>query len=207
MNLTVLSLSLSSLYSLSPIFVGNRNVIQHSTFKFYFSPVFYNLDNLLLENCAFSNANGPVLYSGSDNEIYETHSEQTFKDIENYILDTSSNFDYKCYILRQSTFIRIHATSHDFIIMLKDTMTSYVTECSFTDCYSKKTVLWFASKSATFTHICAYKNDRYHNNPSNPNDEQEVESLFLYADTPINSFCKMVYSSFYEDYKYINATM
>ena len=61
-NITTLSISMVSLYSLSPLFVGNSNVIQKSCFQKYFIPTFFlNPKSIHIKKSSFEKGFGGIL--------------------------------------------------------------------------------------------------------------------------------------------------
>ena len=70
MNLTILSLSISSIYSISPLFYGNKNNFHKFSFHNYFSPtIFLNPETLFIEKTIFSHGIGSILHSNSNVQL------------------------------------------------------------------------------------------------------------------------------------------
>lgn len=79
MNFTIISLSMSSICSFSPLFIKNRNIFYKLMFNNYISTIIFNPEKLLLEKSSFSNGIGGILYS---NNIGNSIKEQTSDFIE-----------------------------------------------------------------------------------------------------------------------------
>lgn len=208
MNFTLLSLSLSSIYSASPIFVGNNNCFHKFLFKKYISPtVILNPNKLLVEKSVFSNGIGGFLYS-NQNEILLKDSITEFigKNVTNSNLeDIYPPNEKSLIIVRDCSFIHIHYLDLDdgknqtelrvynYLFKILSKITFYMTNCLFDTCYFEKSILFLNSRATTVSHICC----------TNLYGGKESEALFLETDTPTDSFFKFIYSTIIGNYEYI----
>lgn len=165
MNITLFSLSVSSMYSMSPFLVSHKRIIKHSIFENYFSTIIYNSESLQINNCAFKNGLGSV--------SIQDHNELKIKEEENYdhnnITYTSENCTGLYFQLSPKFAITFcdclftNLITMDRIISVQTpTSTFYMTDCIFNLCFSSYSLVHLSSKFISITHTCIYfSNDGY----------------------------------------------
>ena len=206
MNLTILSLSISSIYSDSPLFIGNRNCFSKHYIHKYFTPtIILNPEQLLIQKSVFSYGIGSILHSNSNKKLLEDKVKEfvgeTFTDSN---LDGLNPPNEKSLIvIRDCNFNNIRYANQDdgknshehfinnFMIKILSNCTFYMTNCLFDSCYFNKTALFLATRATTISHICCNK----------LHGGQEGEALFINSNTPRGSFFKFIYSTFYGNYE------
>lgn len=190
-NLTILSLSVSSYYSFSPLFTGNSNYIINSNFKLFFSTILFNLDYLKLEKSTFSKGLGAVIISEnmkkvSLKEVDESNADLDFTSENMSIITHTSTDVYKTvFIVRDCRFLQINVKDNDALIHFYSNPTVYMTSLTFADCSVKKHLIKLNSKATTFSHICCSKINKI----------ESSDALLLYSETHTGSFFKMYYST------------
>lgn len=188
-NLTILSLSISSCFSLSPIFAGNSHYVSQSNFKFFINTLFYDPKKLILEKNSFIKGISSVVIAENQNKIHLKSKNEIYHD-KNYAGDS---FDYMNFftedviIIRDCTFTQISVKDNDEVIKIENPKTAYITSLTFDQCSARKHLFTFSSQSTTLSHICCSKLHRITDN--NP------DGLFLNYKAPSKTFLKIIYST------------
>ena len=190
-NLTVISFSLLSSYSISPIFTGNSNCILNSQFKFFYSTLLFNINNLHLEKSTFSHGIGAVVISENTKKLYIKDVNENYADLvytsENitYIANENNEVTKTVFIIRDCLFLQMQVSEKDALIQFTGNPTVYITSLTFDACKVKKSLIYLNSKATTLSHICCSKLHKIDGS----------DALFLYSSTKVSSFFKMVYST------------
>lgn len=189
MNITILSIYLSSMYSFSPLLTGQNTIIRLSNFKYFTQVILFNPLKLELNNNKFSFGLNSILISENINKnlLDET---QELKDL--YYNQTNYkeiNFDKdKLNIIRDCVFNEIYSNSYP-LIRISGNPTAYITSCLFSSCKSSNGILELNSKSITISHICCS------NLTSISNNENVI--LFLKVSSDTESFVQLIYSTIF----------
>lgn len=185
LNLTFLSLSISSLNSFSPFSVGNRVTIDKAKFQYFFSTIFYQPEILKAGRTNFKYGTGSILYSTEflkENGVCEY-----FNYSDNVQTWIDGIEDCKFVNIHDCTFYQIHKDKN--LIYFNNKASFYMTSCTFNQCYCKQTIIQITATLALMTHICCFdlKPD---------NDFSHQSSLFLNSDTGGSSL-RFIYNTFY----------
>lgn len=161
MNITILSLVSSSLVSTSPIFVGNSLSMIKTNFNHFATSLFYNQNNIFIQNSIFSNALGNyIIISSNDQPYTEVNDEsycykQDFNELKTKIENTKF---INIYCSKQ--FIHIYGTSNSLEIS-----NCYFINCSSSDaiisikeCNSIKIERSYSIKSSSHGSNCIFMN-------------------------------------------------
>ena len=191
-NLTILSFSMSSLYSISPVFNQYNIKIEKSKFQYIFPTIFYNPVNLHVGKTIFQYNTGSVLYSSNiidnyikkEGVIYELH-------------DFHGNYSANAKDIQDDVkFVYIHdcifrdVTDDSYLIYVNKEASFYMTSCSIVQSTCKKTFIRLQeARMALITHIC------FSDPKTDPNFDHGTP-LFLYSNTD-GSFIKFVYNTLY----------
>lgn len=199
-NLTLLSLSISSFYSLSPMITGSGIHIQHSSFKRLFPTLIYNPEKLLLEKSTFSFGTNAIIYifhpqiNLRENEILYENKNYPLTDGTIYI--NNEKFD-GLLIIHDCHFNQIIVPDNKPMITISGYPTFYMTNCVFISCASHNGLLDISTRATKITHICC----------SNLTHTGTVNNkyLFMYAKPPRDSFFQFVYSTIFGIYENSNS--
>lgn len=197
-NITLLSLSLSSVYSFSPLLVGNQNSFQHLSFyNYFFSTIIFNPQRLTLEKSRFYNGIGSLIVSNcvkiQNEDAYPEFIENSFNN-DDFIVLTPPN-EKSLVIVRDCIFSLIQYTSSanekysKNLICIGSMITFYMTSCTFDSCKFNSPILNLNSWATTISHIGC----------SQLSTTQNSNSIFLQSNTPGSSFFKFFYSTLYGD--------
>lgn len=192
-NITFLSLSVQSILTFSPLFVGNNNFLSQSSFKFYNPVIFYNYKSLILQKNYFNHGLGPLLISsGSPYEYYDIENENIPEKIHH------TTEQCLC-IIRDCIFSGI-VMKDDAFIDIESSSSFYLTDCVFSSCTAqKKPLLYLKTRASKITHMCCANIKGV----SVDNDDKK-QSLILETNTETGSFFRMIYSTVVGDDSEIN---
>lgn len=153
MNFTIMSLSVLSLYSISPIFVSNRNFISKSTINYFFClTIFLNQQYLEIEKTSFIHGIGSILHSEHSESITEIFEKNFDPDNSpNGLIDEST--EKKLLIIRDCTFSLLSGSNY-LIKINNEKSTFYMTSCTFQKCQFSSGLQFIKSRATTYSHIC-----------------------------------------------------
>lgn len=204
MNFTILSLSLSSLYSISPVISRHQLYIRQSNLNyFYTTALFLNPEQLTVEKSSFNYEIGSFLYSQSANIIDETFTNKDFTESNRPTIALTTN-QKLLFIIRECTFNSISDSPDlalndlNYLIFLNNRdATLYITSCTFQNLTLTKGIIFSTTRATTFSHICCSEisSNSIHDNDNTENPNKNCEGLFLRTDTPSGSFFKIIYST------------
>lgn len=152
LNITIASLSLSSLYFSSPMFTGNKYRFQQSFLNYIISPIlFYNQEQLELTKNRFTHGIGSLLYyDGDDYDSFQN------KYVNNGNWTVISTTDIKkLFIISNCFFDQLSIIREDQkFINTPRNVTFYMTSCTFNRCDFATTTIYLQSRANTISHIC-----------------------------------------------------
>ena len=188
LNLTIVSLSLLSYTSFSPLLTGKSNCVFHSNFKFFSSVIFFNPANLRLEKSNFAHGAGSIIIAERNRDIYFKETKELLSNndyVSTNFSDISENSgSSNTIIIKNCRFLQITGSKEE-IIRIDGSPTVYMTSLTFYGCTVIKRLFYLNSKSTTISHVCC----------SNLKQSGESDALFLYSSTQEGSFLKMIYST------------
>lgn len=183
LNLTILSLASSTLFSHSPSFVGNRMEFNKGYLNRLASLIFYNQQNLLLTKSIFERAlHGIVL--NDVNDQYQHDVIPNINYIGNEVLTIEPNPKRSVSII-ECTFKDIN--SNYAIHINSDNVSLYITQCLFSNCTSKESgvVNIGQCRCLTISHVCSSKS----------NLKEKTGGAFLFSKCFENDFSIVLYNS------------
>lgn len=197
-NLTIQYISISSLFSLSPLLTSNSVIANNFKFKRYIAQsIFYNQKNLLLEKSTFIKGIGNIILLDStktilSNNIDERHHDEIFpqEGKEKYILyndDILKDIFYKAIIIRDCQFIANNVGQNLPMIKIEGSPSFYMTSCLFDSCYAYNSIINIKIKSTVISHICCYNITKY--------EKVNNKVLFLDSEVREKTFFQFIFSS------------
>lgn len=204
LNLSILALSASHIYSISPIFVRHNIFVSQTTLKYFMPTIFYNPRSIQLENSFFVYGLGSLIrkdMEGTPNPTPAPSPTPMFLEIYNHdfsspteaiINTTNREAKYLC-IIRDCHFNSISMEKDNFI-SINQNANFYMTSCVFNTCSCSKSVfISLAVRASTISHICCYNMIGLDLHDSN---DDRRKNLFIYTDSPDGSFLKLFFSTF-----------
>ena len=218
LNITILSLSASRIYSFSPVITGHNILAKQSSFRYFFPTIFYNPNNFQIESSFFSYGFGSLIHLERENkeqlEVFPSPSPNpTFTPpIRNHFGEEHTNSNYTIfYYPKPSCICRIidchflgiimnNKNSRSFINLHDDGQnfpfsTFYMTSCVIDSCTSYyDAFIRLASRATTISHICCSNMIKKYDD----SDEQyQRKAIFLYDNVAKDSFLKFYYSTIF----------
>ena len=183
MNITIASLSLSSLDSFSPLFCNLKLHIEKLSFRYYVPTLILN--PIKIHKSEITNGIGSIIISKNDKN-YKNFEQDKFTDLT----FDDSNFTYienqeQLIFISDCKFIKIAIYSNPLIF--HHDAVFYMTKCIFNTIQVYRAILDIDIFSTTITHICF----------SNLTIVSSSDGI-LRADFPGETFFKFIYSTIYE---------
>lgn len=190
-NLTVLSLSLSSLYSHSPLVTGISMNFHRFFFQKYSFPIFaLNPDSFQLEKSTFVHGIGSILYSDKSKKILADETER-YENIE-YNSTNQKTLEPKggkhLFLIRYCNFIKIEGLNGYLIRLNNREASVLITYITIQDCEFRQTPIIAESRAMELSYICC-SNLRYTDNTPQ----------FISGRAEKNTFLQFLYSTIYGD--------
>lgn len=190
MNFTILSLSLSSIYTLSPIFVNNRFTIQNSDFNnFYCNSIFLNPIKMKLERSIFIHGLGSLIYSNHSKNILDIVGVYP---ADNYT-GSAKPFDIgsvdSMYMIIDCYF-KDFTIGNNYFINIYKSLSFYIRSCTFQTFRIDNSILKITSRANTISHICCYDVEQ-----KDINNNENSLTLFFHSSSASGSFVKFLYTS------------
>lgn len=188
MNITILSLAASSIYSPSPVFVGKHFSLTHCYFQKAFPLFFYDQVTLHVKDSSFYKGLGGVLLISEPvvNDVHWTYSE-TFSNGINIDVNFEKDKSISVSFIGCS-FISI---KQDVIAITKKELSLYITRSTFANCESTNGVAYLAQcRCVTITHTCSL------------NSKGSSNCAFLNMDCNSEDFFMCLYSSIITENNY-----
>ncbi|KAK8858278.1 hypothetical protein M9Y10_013380 [Tritrichomonas musculus] len=186
-NLTIFSLTLSSIYSPSPLLTDNRNIIQNSNFQYFFPTLFFNLKELLLEDSVFSKGMGSVLYSDFRNHMHVKDEDMHDEKHDSYKIVSMKGYG-ELYKIRNCTFKNFEIWKQR-LILIEGHPTFYMTNCLFHSILTESGLLRIDAKACMISHICC--------SDIQSKDGNSANALLLETNGQSGSFFKFIFSTFH----------
>lgn len=169
MNITILSLITSSIYSNSPAFIGKNISLANCNFHKVFPLIFYNQKGLNVKDTAFTKVIGGIILNSVNDPIIEgnhwTYSYTYTSQFDKSQISTETNVAitfYGCLFLEVGNY---GDTNPLLIEGDSKNITIYITRSTFVNCKSKEgEVILKSCRCITITHLCSFNsqsNGRY----------------------------------------------
>ena len=148
LNLTTLSLSLTSIYSFSPLFSGQRLFFEKTTISYNFPLIFLYPYQLQVQKSIFSHGLGAFIHSDFVANDYYQDKDFDFISGSSPIRFTDSKKEL--IVIRDCNFLEIKYQSYGNYITISQSKTFYITDCTFYKYSSKKIFFLHQIKSNNF---------------------------------------------------------
>lgn len=189
LNLSIIALSLSNIYSNIPLFVGHNLMFQGLSYKNSFSTFIFNPENFNLNRCFFNKIQNSIIYKKEDSNFFRIKNSLVLETIDalppiqDQYFDQIQNFQSDPALIINNCIFEIITEEDIPVVSVSAVKPFYMVNCLFNGCKSKNSVIKLSVKATTITHTCIY-------------DSQTENQYILHVDLPSQSFCKSFYSSF-----------
>lgn len=189
MNITIFSLSLSNIYSQSPIFVGNNMNIKHSYILSSFSTFLFNPKIFQINHCYFNGIHKVLIKNDDIPSIFQLKNISLFGEDMKPIEISGESFDTTierdsnpALVIHDCIFTNISGSQ--YAIHIYGRRPFYMTSCSFINCSTIGTLCKIETLSTTITHICM------------SNCYSMSDYNYFHFDFDLSSFIKLIFTTF-----------